>query len=127
MKREQALIALQALANAARLDLLRLLMAKGKAGLAAGEIGQCLGHSPSRLSFHLNQLEQAGLIQSRRDSRNVFYSADPAGLGGVLSYLLNDCCMDHPEVIACCAGAARRAVQASLAPVPDETGGMAAP
>lgn len=114
MKREQALIALQALANADRLDLLRLLMGRGKAGLAAGEIGQSLGHSPSRLSFHLNQLEQAGLIQSRRDSRNMIYSADPAGLGGVLSYLLNDCCMDHPEVIACCAGAARRAVEGQM-------------
>ncbi len=127
MKREQALIALQALANAARLDVLRLLMARGKAGLPAGEIGQSLGHSPSRLSFHLNQLEQAGLIQSRRDSRNVIYSADPAGLGGVLSYLLNDCCMDHPEVIACCAGSARRAVLSSLEPSSDESAGMAAP
>ena len=47
-----------------------------------------------------DRLVAEGLIQSRRDSRNVFYSADPAGLGGVLSYLLNDCCMDHPEVIA---------------------------
>lgn len=102
MHKTQALAALSALANEARLDLVRLLIANGDQGLAAGEIGRSLGLSASRLSFHLSALEAAGLIQSRKQARNVIYTAEVAGIGAMMSYLLNDCCMDHPEVLACC-------------------------
>lgn len=102
MDKARALTALQALANDVRLDLLRLLMPKGEAGMAAGEIGRSLGLSASNLSFHLAALDAAGLITSRKVARNVFYAVDAAGIGGTISYLLNDCCMDHPEVLACC-------------------------
>lgn len=102
MDRSKVLASLSALSNEARLDLMRLLVTSGEDGLAAGKIGLKLGHSASRLSFHLGILEQAGLIRSRRVARNVIYSADFAGLGGTISYLLRDCCMDHPQVHACC-------------------------
>lgn len=102
MDRSKVLASLSALSNEARLDLMRLLVTTGDDGLAAGKIGLELGHSASRLSFHLGILEQAGLIRSRRAARNVIYSANFAGLGGTISYLLRDCCMDHPEVRACC-------------------------
>ena len=102
MNRADALTALQALANDARLDLVRLLMPAGRDGLAAGEIGRALGLSASRLSFHLSALEQAGLIGARKEGRNVFYAVDPNGIGQTIAFLLNDCCMDHPEVVACC-------------------------
>jgi len=102
MERSKVLTALSALANAARLDLVRLLMPAGDAGLPAGEIGRSLGLSASRLSFHLSALEHAGLIRSRRVARNVIYSVDPAGIGQTIGYLLNDCCCNHPEVMACC-------------------------
>ena len=102
MDRSKVLASLSALSNEARLDLMRLLVAAGDDGLAAGKIGLELGHSASRLSFHLGILEQAGLIRSRRVARNVIYSADFASLGGTISYLLRDCCMDHPQVHACC-------------------------
>jgi ArsR family transcriptional regulator, arsenate/arsenite/antimonite-responsive transcriptional repressor len=102
MEKAKALTALAALANDARLDLVRLLMPHGTAGLAAGEIGRKLGLSASRLSFHLAALEQAGLIRSRKQARNVFYSVEAGGMGQTIAYLLNDCCMEHPEVVACC-------------------------
>lgn len=102
MDRSKVLASLSALSNDARLDLMRLLVVSGEAGLAAGKIGAELGQSASRLSFHLGILEQAGLIRSRRVARNIIYSADFSGLGGTISYLLRDCCMDHPEVRACC-------------------------
>ena len=102
MEKAKALAALAALANDARLDLVRLLMPKGDQGLAAGEIGRALGLSASRLSFHLAALEQAGLIRSRKLARNVFYSVDAGGMGATIAFLLNDCCMEHPEVVACC-------------------------
>lgn len=102
MEKGKALAALSALANDARLDLVRLLMPKGDQGLAAGDIGRALGLSASRLSFHLAALEQAGLIRSRKLARNVFYSVDAGGMGATIAFLLNDCCMEHPEVVACC-------------------------
>jgi len=102
MDRSKALAAFSALAHEARLDLIRLLVGEGAAGLPAGEIARRLGLSSSRLSFHLSAMEQAGLLASRRVARNVFYSVDAAGLGGVIGWLLNDCCMEHPEVVACC-------------------------
>lgn len=102
MDQSKALSALSALANPARLDLVRLLMPLGAEGMAAGEIGRALGLSASHLSFHLGTLEGAGLIRSRKVARNVFYSVDAAGMGATIAFLLNDCCMDHPEVVACC-------------------------
>ena len=102
MDRSKALVALSALAHGARLDLIRLLVPLGPEGMAAGDIARRLGLSTSGLSFHLAALEQAGLITSRRVARNVFYTVDAAGLGGTIGWLLNDCCMEHPEVVACC-------------------------
>lgn len=103
MNRTTALAALSALANETRLDLVRLLVGRGSDGLAAGEIADQLAVSPSRLSFHLSALEQAGLIVSRRASRQIIYAVDTAGIGGVISYLLNDCCRADPDIRACCA------------------------
>ncbi|MGL6211264.1 MAG: ArsR/SmtB family transcription factor [Paracoccaceae bacterium] len=103
MERSKALTALSALAHDSRLDLVRLLMPKGDQGLAAGDIARELGLSASRLSFHLAAMEQAGLIRSRRVARNVIYSVDAAGIGQTIGYVLNDCCLGHPEVRACCA------------------------
>ncbi len=101
--RGQVLAALSALAHETRLDLVRLLMPLGDAGMPAGQIAQALGLAAPRLSFHLNALEQAGLIHARKVARNVFYSVNPAGIGRTISYLLNDCCCDHPKVLAECA------------------------
>lgn len=116
MDRSKVLTALSALAHDTRLDLVRLLVPQGDGGLAAGEIARLLGLSASRLSFHLSALEQAGLIRSRKSARNVIYSVDAAGLGRTFSYLLNDCCMDHPEVLAACTCAPVRAMAPPMDP-----------
>jgi DNA-binding transcriptional ArsR family regulator len=102
MDRSKVLAALSALAHETRLDLVRLLVAAGDAGMPAGQIAQALGLAAPRLSFHLSALEQAGLIRSRRVARNVIYSVDARGIGRTIGYLLNDCCCDHPEVLAAC-------------------------
>jgi ArsR family transcriptional regulator len=116
MDRSKVLTALSALAHESRLDLIRLLMPHGDEGLAAGEIGRSLGLSASRLSFHLAALEQAGLLQSRKLARNVFYAVNPDGMGGTISYLMNDCCREHPKVMACCQGADRTKIAHSANP-----------
>jgi DNA-binding transcriptional ArsR family regulator len=102
MEKSRVLDALAALAHENRLDLVRLLIGAGASGLAQGDIARRLEISASRLAFHLSQLEQAGLVTARRESRNVFYAAHTQGIGQMLSYVLNDCCSAHPEVSACC-------------------------
>lgn len=88
--------------------------------MPAGAIAQALGVTAPRLSFHLSALEQAGLLRARKVARNVIYCVDTTGIGLTISYLLNDCCRDHPEVLAACAhGRARN--------VSDQGAGAAAP
>lgn len=122
MQKTQALVALSALANEARLDLVRLLIGTGDQGMAAGEIGRSLGLQASLLSFHLSALESAGLIHSRKQARNVIYTVEASGLGAVISYLLNDCCGDHPEVLACCRKPDQPAVSACAVSACPESG-----
>lgn len=104
MDRSKALAALSALAHETRLDLVRLLVPQGNAGMPAGQIAQALGLAGPRLSFHLSALEQAGLLTSRRVARNVIYSVDPGGLGGTIAYLMNHCCCQDPTILAACGG-----------------------
>ncbi len=102
MQKAQALAALSALSHGDRLDILRLLVPAGAAGMAAGEIARALGLSASRLSFHLAQMEGAGLLTAQPQGRRVIYAIDAQGLGRTMAFLLNDCCLDHPAVMACC-------------------------
>ncbi len=87
-----------ALAHDVRLALFRLLIAKGPDGMAAGEISADLDVGASTLSAHLAQLERAGLIKSRRDSRRIIYSVDRDGTQGLVSFLVADCCGGKPEL-----------------------------
>ena len=66
--------------------------------MAAGEIAAELGVGASTLSAHLAQLERAGLIKSRRDSRRIIYSVDRDGTQGLVSFLVDDCCGGRPEL-----------------------------
>lgn len=102
MNRSKALAALSALAHETRLDLIRLLTPLGDGGMPAGQIAETLGIASPRLSFHLSALEQAGLLRARKVARNVFYSVDAHGIGSTISYVLNDCCCENPEVLAAC-------------------------
>ena len=54
------------------------------------------------MSFHLGQLESAGLVTSSRQSRSIIYKADYRKLGAVIRFLMEDCCNDDPRVRACC-------------------------
>jgi ArsR family transcriptional regulator len=98
MTEAQALDAFAALSQETRLRIVRLLVTAGPNGLAAGMIGEAVGASSSRLSFHLNHLEQAGLIQSRREARSIIYSVAYPALSGLIAFLMRDCCQGHPEI-----------------------------
>jgi ArsR family transcriptional regulator, arsenate/arsenite/antimonite-responsive transcriptional repressor len=98
MKKSAVIAALGALAQETRLDVFRLLVQKGPAGLRAGEIGARLGQPSPTMSFHLNQLRFAGLVTSRRESRSIIYSANFKAMNDLLSYLTENCCGGRPEL-----------------------------
>ncbi|WGD30197.1 metalloregulator ArsR/SmtB family transcription factor [Ancylobacter sp. WKF20] len=95
----RAIAAFGALAQETRLRIVRLLVTAGPEGLAAGVIGEAMGGaSSSRMSFHLGQLEQAGLVASRREGRSILYSAAFPALADLVDFLMRDCCGGHPQV-----------------------------
>ncbi len=87
-----AVAALAALAHDHRLAVFRLLVQKGRQGLAAGAIARALGLPNSSLSFHLAQLQQAGLVEQRREGRSLIYSADYAAMNALIGFLTENCC-----------------------------------
>jgi ArsR family transcriptional regulator len=97
---QRALEAFAALSQETRLRIVRLLVKAGPTGLPAGAIGEAMDASSSRISFHLSHLEQAGLVQSRREGRSIIYSAAYPSLSGLIDFLMRDCCQGHPEVCA---------------------------
>jgi DNA-binding transcriptional ArsR family regulator len=98
MKQSQALLSFAALAQDTRLAILRLLVRAGPEGLSAGAVAEEVGVSPSNLSFHLKELERAGLLSARREARSIIYSADYAALRGLIQFLTEDCCAGRREV-----------------------------
>jgi ArsR family transcriptional regulator len=94
MDEKRAVAALGALAQESRLKVFRLLVRRGPAGLAAGEISQRVGVPPTTLSFHLAQLSGAGLVTSRRKGRSIRYAADYDGMQTLMSFLVDNCCQD---------------------------------
>jgi DNA-binding transcriptional ArsR family regulator len=89
---KSAVSSLTALAQDSRLEVYRLLVQAGPEGRAAGEIAQQLGIPASTLSFHLKTLSHAGLVESRPESRFVYYSANFTTMNALLGYLSENCC-----------------------------------
>lgn len=116
MLEKNALDAFAALSQETRLRIVRLLVVAGANGMASGKIAEALnGASPSRVSFHLNHLENAGLIYSRRQGRQIIYCAIWSTLADLVAFLMHDCCQGHCEycdkaihLFAKCTGEATR-------------------
>jgi DNA-binding transcriptional ArsR family regulator len=92
MDESRTINALAALAQEHRLQAFRYLVQQGSAGAAAGAIAEHLGIPASSLSFHLAQLERAGLVMRVRKSRSIIYSADFAAMNTLVGYLMENCC-----------------------------------
>jgi len=92
MESKTAVTALAALAQENRLAIFRLLVERGPTGAAAGEIGADLGIPPATLSFHLKELNHAGLIGPRQEGRYIFYSANFVQMNALVGFLTENCC-----------------------------------
>ncbi|SCY12578.1 Helix-turn-helix domain-containing protein [Rhizobium sp. NFACC06-2] len=66
--------------------------------MAAGTIAERMNLSPSNVSFHLKELDRAGLIFQRRESRSIVYTAGYDTLAELVTFLMKDCCAGHPTI-----------------------------
>ena len=92
MKKDLAISALAALAQETRLDIFRTLVEYHPTGLPVGRIRILLQLPGATLSFHLNQLKQAGLINVERQGRSLIYSADTDTIDRLAEFLRENCC-----------------------------------
>ncbi len=97
LKHNEAVAALSALAQDARLAIFRLLVAAGPNGLPVGKIAETLEIAPTTLSFHLQQLNHSGLIAARRNGRQIIQSAAFERMSDLISFLTDNCCGGDPS------------------------------
>lgn len=92
MNNQSAVKLLSSIAQEARLAIFRLLVQAGAEGLAAGSISEQLDIPNSTLSFHLKELNFAGLINAKQEGRFIYYTANYETMNNLLSYLTENCC-----------------------------------
>lgn len=94
---------LASLAHETRLAIFRLLIRRGPQGLAVSQIAEQVTVPPATLSFHLANMQRAGLLQSRRESRQIIYAANSALMRELMAFLLENCCQDADATMPCTA------------------------
>jgi len=92
MKISDAVDSLAALAQETRLNIFRLLVRHAPKGLPAGTIARRLRLPGPTLSFHLNVLAAAGLIQAHKNGRSISYSANLESVNRLTGFLMENCC-----------------------------------
>jgi len=75
-----------------RLRIMQLLLSAHPDGLVVGDIQSELGIPNSTLSHHLDKLKAEDLVNVRRDSTFLWYTANTAALQELLGFLYAECC-----------------------------------
>lgn len=100
MKEANAVEMFKALGQKHRMQLFRQLVKAVPDGLTAGDLSQRVGLPPSGLSFHLSQLEAAGLVNAVRSGRQIHYAPNIPVIGWLMDFLGDECCGGQPELCA---------------------------
>jgi ArsR family transcriptional regulator len=96
-----------AMGTEARLRIMQLLLAAHPGGLVVTEIQKELDMPNSTLSHHLDKLKHEGLIQMRRESTFLRYTANTEALREILQFLYAECCtrngaVNPQEIVSIC-------------------------
>ena len=95
-----------AMGTEARLRIVQLLLSAHPEGMVVSEIQEELEIPNSTLSHHLDKLKNEGLVQVRRESTFLRYTADTGALQQLLQFLYAECCTRNkalkPEQVTCC-------------------------
>jgi ArsR family transcriptional regulator, arsenate/arsenite/antimonite-responsive transcriptional repressor len=87
-----------AMGTEARLRIMQLLLTAHPEGLVVGEIQEELEIPNSTLSHHLDKLKNEGLVQVRRESTFLRYTANTDVLQELLQFLYAECCTRNKAV-----------------------------
>lgn len=87
-----------AMGTEARLRIMQLLLTAHPEGLVVSEIQEELEIPNSTLSHHLDKLKNEGLVQVRRESTFLRYTADTETLQELLQFLYAECCTRNKAV-----------------------------
>jgi ArsR family transcriptional regulator, arsenate/arsenite/antimonite-responsive transcriptional repressor len=81
-----------AMGTEARLRIMQLLLSAHPDGLVVGDIQDELDIPGSTLSHHLDKLKAEGLVNVRRESTFLHYTANTEALQEILQFLYAECC-----------------------------------
>lgn len=81
-----------AMGTEARLRIMQLLLSAHPDGLVVGEIQEELDIPNSTLSHHLDKLRNEDLVNVRRESTFLRYTANTESLQDLLQFLYAECC-----------------------------------
>ena len=87
-----------AIGTEARLRIMQLLLSAHPEGMVVGEIQEELDIPNSTLSHHLDKLRNEGLVNVRRESTFLHYTANCDALQELLQFLYAECCTRNRAV-----------------------------
>ncbi len=93
IKSKDAIESLAALAQESRLAIFRMLVKRGPEGYTPTQLGEKLSVAPATLSFHLKELQRAGLVDVRRDGRFLYYRPNFTHMNRLVGFLTENCCV----------------------------------
>jgi len=92
MDNNMAVRAFVALGQETRLNVFRLIVQRGDAGLCPSQMQELLGVPAATLSFHLRELVSSGLLSVERQSRNLVYRPNGDFTNQLIGFLVDNCC-----------------------------------
>src|SRR6202051_2239860 len=81
-----------------RLRIMQLLLSAHPEGMVVGDVQAELEIPGSTLSHHLEKLKNEGLVNVRRESTFLRYTANTAALQELLQFLYAECCTRNKAV-----------------------------
>jgi ArsR family transcriptional regulator, arsenate/arsenite/antimonite-responsive transcriptional repressor len=87
-----------AIGTEARLRIMQLLLSAHPGGLVVGELQSELDIPSSTLSHHLEKLKSEALVNVRRESTFLRYTANTEALQELLQFLYAECCTRNNAV-----------------------------
>jgi DNA-binding transcriptional ArsR family regulator len=93
IKSPDVIVSLAALAQESRLAIFRMLVKRGPEGYTPTQLGEKLNVTAPTLSFHLKELQRAGLVEVRRDGRFLYYRPNFSHMNQLIGFLTENCCV----------------------------------
>ncbi|MDZ4095584.1 MAG: metalloregulator ArsR/SmtB family transcription factor [Paracoccaceae bacterium] len=89
---------LESIGSPTRLQIYRLLVRAGTAGLAVGSLQHRMAMAASTLSHHLKRLVSTGLVSQERVATRLICRAEYPAMRSLIGFLTEECCADEMAI-----------------------------